>query len=351
MFKKLGHKSKSTSRGGGMPKILFVLICCIFIASCGMKNKESSVDSTIISCKGLDARPVSLHFVSDDVGYALGNIGEMYTQSEAVIYKTIDGGRNWCQILGVENHLFSDLSIIFGDNIYCYINSKDNYSINRIVSFNHKDNNIKISNEIIQAPGDIWAKNGKIFGNVYVNSSYSLFVIDTGLNVCFKKIDNYKEISGGVCCDKNNTYAITHDEQFVIQNDSCVKKIAIRNPQCITKIAEGKVLIAANTAKDTITVYEYSADSNQIKTTHTIPGYNIATGFRMDKNNKTLVGFVGNIKGHFVEYDMVCSPIEKQCLGVTPLIIPYIISPFDITENYIYIFCDRNTIQRYTLPQ
>ena len=310
------------------------------------------MNGTIISCNGLVAKPVFLHFVSDNVGYAFGNIGEMYSQAEAVIYKTVDGGNNWKQINSIENYLFAgSSSILFGDNIYCYINSEKNFAVNRMVCFNYKNNTINFSEHIIQAIGDIWEQNGKIFGNVYVDSGNCLLVMDTGLNGFVKKRNDYKEMLDGVCCDKNNTYAITYDEQLVIKTDSCLKRIAIRNPQCITKIAEGKVLIAANTAKDTITVYEYSADSNQIKTTHTIPGYNIATGFRMDKNNKNLVGFVGNIKGHFVEYDMVCSPIEKQCLGVTPLIIPYIISPSDITENYVYIFCDRNTIQRYTLPQ
>ena len=71
----------------------------------------------------------------------------------------------------------------------------------------------------------------------------------------------------------------------------------------------------------------------------------------MDKANKTLVGFVGNIKGHLVEYDMVCCPIETQQLSILTLLIPYSVTPNDITEKYMFVFWDRHSLQRYTLPR
>ena len=332
---------------------ILAFIGCLLIASCGIKNGNGEMECELIPCKGLDAKPIFLHFVTDDVGYAFVNVGYMYMQAAAVIYKTMDGGKNWNKVKSVENYLFSGTkSVAIGENIYCYINSEDDYSVNRIVCFNCQNNTVKVSDFVAQAIGDVWEQNGKICSNVYLDSVYCLLQVDTSLNnyVVKKRTDN-KEMSDGFCCNKSNIYSITYDNQLVVQSDSCVKKIPICNPQCITKIAEGKVLVAANTSRDTITLFEYSSDSNRLRATHTIPGYNIAKEFQMDKANKTLVGFVGNIKGHLVEYDMVCCPIETQQLSILTLLIPYSVTPNDITEKYMFVFGDRHSLQRYTLPR
>lgn len=309
-------------------------------------------DGSVISCKGMDADPVFLHFISDDIGYAFGNIGEMYSQSDAIIYQTIDGGKNWKKINSIADHLFTgSTSLLVGNNIYCNIKSATDMATNRIVCFSSHNNVIKTLDCEIKATGDIWEQNGKIFSNIYTDSGYSLLVSDTYLSRYSTQKFKYRAKANGVCCDNNHVYFLTHDGQLLIQTCNCIKRIPVCNPQCFAKIKEGELLIVANTAKNLITLYEYSADSNQIREVQTIPGYNIAKCFYVDEVQNQYVGFVGNISGDVVKHDMIYGSINDHHWEIKKLYNAYSIAPNARTKKKVFILSDRHTLQKMPLTE
>lgn len=326
--------------------ILPLIIFCILNQSCNM----GEINTTLIKNYGMEAEPVFLHFLSESTGYAFSNDGEMYSQSDAIIYKTTDGGRTWFQINKIENCLFTgSSSILLDNNIFCIVKNPEDMRINYILGFDHKENRIKMVDFCIEATGDFWEQNGTVLSNVFADSNYYVMAIDTQ-SLCYEK-ERMAFIAkkNGVCADNSHTYYLTHHGDLLVQNKGHIQSVPMRNPQCLFVICEGQINILANTGIDTISMYEYSVGSSQIRARHTFVGYNMAKGFRIDKKSQTIVGFLGKVAGNIVKYDMVYCPIGQQCWKTVELHNKYNITPNDVIDGHVYIFPDRHVMERIDL--
>jgi hypothetical protein len=105
------------------------------------------------------------------------------------------------------------------------------------------------------------------------------------------------------------------------------------------------VLIATNEQENTITLYQFETTSDKLEKLQTFENYSIVS--HLQSNEKIIVGFIGNIKGMFVDYDLLYSTDKGQTWQIQKLKEKKLIKPNCLKNNILYIYSGRK-LQKIT---
>jgi hypothetical protein len=229
---------------------------------------------------------------------------------------------------------------LYNNAIYGYIKNAEDIAKNNLFKFDLTTQEFKLLDFNIEAIGNIWVKNDSVCIAFYnKKEKHSILTTDTSFLFYSVKSFNHITIENGVINDSTNTYFVTYKNQLIIETDGKYKEVAITNPTCITKLAENKVLVATNERKNAINLYQYDSTNDKLEKMQTFENYSIINHFQ--SNEKVIVGFVGNIKGMFVEYDLIYSTDKGQTWHIQKLKEKGLVTPNCLVDNILYIYSGR----------
>jgi hypothetical protein len=309
---------------------------------------------TIIDCNGIEGKPEYMHFPTENEGYMFSYTGNVYFDAILFIYKTTDGGNNWEQIYSQKGYVFYGDSKLYHNAIFGLIKDAENITKSNLFKLDLATQEFKLINTdafgIDGVGGIIFAKNDSISSFFSKNKQGGILTTDTDFSSCSLKPFEYKvkwiiSPNDGFFSDNTHIYFITWKNQLVIETNSRYKEVEINSPECITKIAENKVLIATKEQENAINLYQFDATNDQLEKLQTFENYSIIS--HLQSNEKVIVGFVGNIKGLFVEYDLVYSTDKGQSWQIQKLKEKKLVSPNCLIDNILYIYSGRK-LQKIT---
>ncbi len=323
-----------------MKKLALNIIISLLLVSC--TNTDMI---TIIDCNDIQGKPEYMHFKTENEGYMFTYKGNLYSETNTFVFKTTDGGKDWKQIYSGNGYLFSGSSVLLGNAIFGYIKNTEDIAKNNLFKLDLTTQEFKLLDFNIEATGNIWGQNDSVSLNLYNQPQHYILTTDTNLSSFSLKSFDYTIKKDGVISDNTNTYFITYKNTLLIKNKNVYREIEINNPQSITKIAENKVLIATNEQENAINLYQFDAISNKFEKLQTIENYSIIG--HLQSNEKVIVGFVGNIKGMFVEYDLIYSTDKGKSWQIQKLKEKKLVSPNSLVDNILYIYSGRK-LQKVT---
>lgn len=340
-------------------KKLLVLSSLLLLSGC--KKEE-----TIYTCNGIPDMNQAfsyMYFKSETEGYLFGtltayqeltekelqdpdNIPE--STDEANIYKTTNGGKNWVKIDSISDYSFYTNAYLDGKNsiFIKIIDSKENLK-NNLVRFDIKSNKITRLNFNFERMGQIWSDNNKVFINSKNNDVNTIYL--TTYN--FKEIDSIKAnkiFKENIISVKNNFYVLTWDNELY----NISKKVTLQLPLIpanLVKQEESRILIAGNTLTDEneISLISYDVNTAQSKTLKKFKNYSVIEN--MQSNNRAIIGFIGNIKGAFTEYDLFYSLDKGKTWQIKKLEEPNYVRPSCLIDNIVYIYSGGARMQKIIL--
>jgi len=317
-----------------MKKVALNVTIFLLFVSCLNTNDRI----TIIDCKETHGKPEYMLFKSENEGYMFNYTGNLYSETNTFIFQTTSNGKNWKQIFVRNGYLFSGFAILCNNAIYGYIKNAEDITKNNLFKFDLTTQEFKLLGFNIEAIGNIWVKNDSICLVFYNKPQHYTLTTDTNF-LSYSVKPCYIPKIKGIVSDSANTYYITWKNQLVIETNNEYKEVAINNPVGITKIAENKVLIATNEQENTITLYQFETTNNKLEKLQTFENYSIIS--HLQSNEKVIVGFVGNIKGMFVEYDLIYSIDKGQTWQIQKLKEKNMITPNYLVNNILYIYSGR----------
>jgi hypothetical protein len=92
-------------------------------------------------------------------------------------------------------------------------------------------------------------------------------------------------------------------------------------------------------------LYQFDATSDKLEKTQIFENYSIISN--LQSNEKVIIGFVGNIKGLFVDYDLIYSTDKGQTWQIQKLKDKNMITPNCLVDNVLYIYSGRK-LQKVT---
>lgn len=324
-----------------MKKIVIISIISVLFILCVNQNDMI----TIIDCNNIEGKPEYMHFKTENEGYMFSYIGNLYDETNTFVFKTTNGGKNWEHIYSGDGYLFSGSSILFDNAVFGYIKNAEDIAKNNLFKFDLTTQEFKLLDFNIEATGNIWAKNDSIYLSYYNKPHHYTLATDTNFLSYSTQVFNYTEKEDGVISDSTNTYFITYTNKLAVELNNVCREIEIKAPQCITKIAENKILIATNEQENAINLYQFDATSDKLEKLQTFKNYSIIN--HLQSNEKVIVGFVGNIKGFFVEYDLIYSTDKGQTWQIQKLKEKNLIKPNCLVDNVLYIYSGRK-LQKIT---
>jgi len=337
-----------------------LLFNSLFLILLGCKDEHS-----LINCKGipnLNQAFSYMHFKTDNEGYLFGTYTEYEelsekeledlnniprATSEANIYKTTDGGENWVKINSVANHSYFNIATQLNDEIYILQNdvSKDyKFSIAKFCMKNENIENFKNTKPI----SAIWSNYNKLY---YTNNRgiFKLYALDNEQNLDSLIIENYA-LSGlslndsifSIFSNKETTYFGRINEES--------KEIPLPIiPKSMT-LQDGKTILIAGksiTNKNEISLVSYDLRLNQPMLVKKFKDYSIIEN--LQSNDKVIIGFIGNVKGVFTEFDLLYSLDNGRTWQIKKLEEPNYVGPSSLIDNIVYIYSGGSRIQRIVL--
>jgi len=324
-----------------MKKITLNIAISLLFVSC--LNKNDMI--TIIDCNGTQGKPEYMLFKTENEGYMFCYKGGLYQNSSIFVYKTTDSGKNWEQIYYQNRCYFALYStlILFNNAIYGNVYDPEDITNYNLFKLDLATQEFKLINPddfgVDRVGGIIGTKGNDISVFFNKNKQSGILTTDTDFSSFSLKPFNYTIKDGGIINDSTNIYFITWKNQLVIETNGEYKEVAINNPAAITKIAENKVLIATNEQENAINLYQYDLANDRLEKLHTFENYSIIN--HLQSNEKVIVGFVGNIKGMFVEYDLIYSTDKGQTWQKQKLKEKNLITPNCLVDNILYIYSGR----------
>lgn len=333
-----------------------MILCSLFLLI-GCKKNDS-----IYLCKGLKGEPCFMYFKTKDEGYIFNNSthSEKMTDAElnnpnyfpkskdeATIYKTIDGGKNWKKIDSILNYKYFDIATVFNNDVYILrSDEREDFKFN-ITQFNILNYKVKNLNEI-NPISSLWNDNEKVF---YTNNwnTINLYSLDNKQRVDSAKIKDYvlfglslKSMSYAIFSDKERTYFgdINKTNQEI--------KLPIK-PKNLAKQDKNTILIAGNTMNDDneISLVSYDVNTKQSRAIKKFKNYSIVEN--LQSNDKAIIGFIGNIKGAFTEYDLLYSLDKGKTWQIKKLDEPNYVRPSCLINNIVYIYSGGARMQKIVL--
>ena len=336
--------------------ILFVILTVL-----GCKDSvKNSANIEIINFTGMDGESVHISFVTPKIGYSFNN--KTYTDWTRVtkeqlddpnyfpkstdvgtIYKTIDGGKNWDSVYSIKDYNFYNTSFYGKNKIYIKIIDSKKILKNKLLKFDLKTNKDNILNFNFERMGEIWAINKNVFIHSKNNGVNYLYTIDDN----FSKIDSIKDdkiFKDKITLLGNTPFVVTWDNEIY----NIHKKQSIRlddvKIECITKKSESNLLIASKD-KSSIFLVDFNTNNKEMKILKEFEGYNIVRG--LQSNDKVICGFIGNIKGHFTEYDLFYSLDKGKTWQIQEIKEKRHIHTNCLIDKELYIFGGANQIQKF----
>ena len=322
-------------------------------------------DTNMIKCKGIpdvNQAFAYMYFKTEYEGYLFGTYTEYEELSEkelenpnnipkstdeANIYKTIDGGKNWVKINSSLNYSYFNIGTQLNDYIYILRNDvRENYNFS-IVAFNIKKENIKNFTNI-KPISAIWTNNSKIF---YTNNRgpIKLYSLDKNQNIDSIDIENYALQGLGI---NEKSYAIfsSGETSYFGSTEKENKEIKLSiTPQSIVRQGNNTIIIAGNTLtdKNEISLISYKPNARQSRVVKKIKNYSIIKN--LQSNDKAIIGFIGNIKGAFAEYDLLYSLDKGKTWQIKKLEEPNYVHPNCLINNIVYIYGGGARMQKIVL--
>ena len=321
----------------------------------------------MIKCKGIpdvNQAFAYMYFKTENEGYLFGTYTEYEELSEkelenpnnipkstdeANIYKTIDGGKNWVKINSSLNYSYFNIGTQLNDYIYILRNDvRENYNFS-IVAFDIKKENIKNFTNI-KPISAIWTNNSKIF---YTNNRgpIKLYSLDKNQNIDSIDIENYALQGLGI---NEKSYAIfsSGETSYFGSTEKENKEIRLSiMPQSIVRQGNNTIIIAGNTLtdKNEISLISYKPNARQSRVIKIIKNYSIIKN--LQSNDKAIIGFIGNIKGAFTEYDLLYSLDKGKTWQIKKLEEPNYVRPNCLINNIVYIYSGGARMQKIVLQQ
>ncbi len=330
----------------------------MFLLLFGCKNE---VD--MIKCKGIpDVNQAFsyMYFKTENEGYLFGTYTEYEELSEkelenpnnipkstdeANIYKTTDGGKNWEKINSILNYKYFDIATVFNNAVYILrSDEREDFKFN-IEHFDVETEEVKNLLNTKPVVSAIWNNENKIF---FTNNrgSIKLYSLDKNQGLDSIGIENYALQGLSI---NNKSYAIfsSSETSYFGSVDKENKEIKLPIiPSCITKQDDNNILIAGETKTDDneISLVSYNVNTKQSKTIKKFKGYSIVD--YLQSNDKAIIGFIGNIKGFFVEYDLIYSLDKGNTWKIRTLDESNYVRPSCLIDNILYIYSGGARMQK-----
>ena len=338
----------------------FVLFNFLLLLLFGCKD-----DTNMIKCKGIpdiNQAFAYMYFKTEYEGYLFGTYTEYEELSEkelenpnnipkstdeANIYKTIDGGKNWVKINSSLNYSYFNIGTQLNDYIYILRNDvRENYNFS-IVAFDIKKENIKNFTNI-KPISAIWTNNSKIF---YTNNRgpIKLYSLDKNQNIDSIDIENYA-LQGLGINEKSYIIFSSGETSYFGSTEKENKEIRLSiTPQSIVRQDNNTIIIAGNTLtdKNEISIISYKPNARQSRVIKIIKNYSIIKN--LQSNDKAIIGFIGNIKGAFTEYDLLYSLDKGKTWQIKKLKEPNYVRPNCLINNIVYIYSGGARMQKIVL--
>lgn len=318
-----------------MKKITLNIIISLLLVSC--INDKSKI--TLIDCNNVDGKPEYMLFKSENEGYMFNYKGNLYSDANIMIYKTINGGTSWQKIYSAKDWLFYGYAKLYNNAIFGNVKSSKDLAKNKLFKLDLATNEFKLLDFNIEAIGNIWIKNDSIllsFGNKSQNC-----VLSTDTNFLNYYVKPFAPVpkNNGVVYDGVNTFLITHQNTFIIDKNNAFKDIGINSAECIVTLGKNRVLITTQEQENSINMYQFDGTSDKLEKLQTIENYSIIS--HLQSNENVIVAFVGNIEGMFVSYDLTYSTDKGQTWQILKLKEKNLISPNCLVDNVLYIYSGR----------
>jgi hypothetical protein len=331
---------------------LFLLISC--------KKSE-----TIYTCNGIPDENQAfsyMYFKTEKEGYLFGTLTtyeELTDQElenpnnipkstdEANIYKTTDGGKNWKKIDSILCYKYFDIATVFNNDVYILRSDEREdfkFNITQFNILNYKVKKLKDINSI----SSLWNDNKKVFFTNNENN-IKLYSLDNKQRVDSAKIKDYalfglslKSMSYAIFSNKDRTYFgdINKTNQEI--------KLPIK-PTNLAKQNKNTILIAGNTMNDDneISLVSYDVNTKQSKTIKKFKSYSIIQN--LQSNDKAIIGFIGNIKGAFTEYDLLYSLDKGKTWKIKKIEESNYVRPSCLIDNIVYVYSGGARMQKIVL--
>lgn len=322
-------------------------------------------EANMIKCKGIpDVNQAFsyMYFKTDNEGYLFGTYTEYEELSEkeledpnnipkstdeANIYKTTDGGKNWVKINSSLNYSYFNIATQLDDGIYILRNDvRKDYKFS-IANFSIKKGDVEnyTNTKPISA---IWSNDNKVF---YTNNrgTIKLYSLDKNQNLDSIGIENYALRGLSI---NNKSYAIfsSGEASYFGSVDEENKEIELSiTPKSMVKKDDNTILIAGNTLTDEneILLISYEPNTQQSRVINKLKNYSIIEN--LQSNDKAIIGFIGNIKGAFTEYDLLYSLDKGKTWQIKKLEEPNYVRPSCLIDNIVYIYSGGARMQKIVL--
>lgn len=319
----------------------------------GCKNTTNdNLGIEIYTIKGMDGKPEYIHFITEKEGYSFNTVEDWPEQTSeqlndpnylpqpsnsVIIYKTINGGRNWEKTDSIKNRKFVGEGIFFKNAFYVAIND---FVEDKIYLVRKKINSNLIENQVESVYGFLEDSN-----TAYYTSKDGFFSINNNLKakqILKSSFGNESLLIG------NTIYTILRNNSGInflkVYHNGGEKKISCEiEPECLAKINNDNIVIAGYNKKEVV-LLNYEISTNKITTLNEFSGYGIVQGLK--SNNKVICGFVGNIEGAFTEYNMFYSLDKGITWKIEKLKEESYIRPSFLIENNLYIYSGGDRMQK-----
>ena len=120
-------------------------------------------------------------------------------------------------------------------------------------------------------------------------------------------------------------------------------------PKSIVSQEKNTIIIAGNTLSDAkeISLISYEPYAHRSRVIKKINNYSIIEN--LQSNDKATIGFIGNIKGAFIEYDLLYSLDKGKTWKIKKLEEPNYIRPSCLINNIVYIYSGGARMQKIVL--
>lgn len=339
--------------------LIYFLTVFLFI---GCDNKyQNNLENKLFTMKKMIGEPKYIHFINLNMGYSFNNLQHWpkstkeqlknpsylpQSKDETVIYKTVDGGKNWIKIGSELNYSFSDIATYSDKGIYILRNNDRTYYKSDILRLNLSNDKISIFSNQTRVVSAIWANVNKVF---FTNNrgSVNLYTME---NLQIKDSIYIKDYALFGLNIKNQSFAVFRNRAGQTYF-GCVgnNKINIELPiipENLTKQDVNKIIVGGNNKNDSNEVdlvsYDVILDKSEI--IKRFKGYSIVKD--LQSNDKVICGFIGNIKGVFVEYDLFYSIDRGETWHLQKLKEDTYIGSSSLTDNVLYIYSGMNRMQK-----